>query len=181
MNPRLRILLFALLFLAAGTTVLLVGHDVFGYNRAGRPVLDPIAMDLARGHRRPALYAALAIGALAGLTGLRQLLGALRREPQVAVELPEADGIPITVTGQAIGAAVAEDATGIDGVSRAQARMTGDGLRLRLWLAAGTDVRSVWAELDDGVLARARQSIGRETLPTSVHLEIETTAGPRVR
>lgn len=54
------------------------------------------------------------------------------------------------------------------------------GLRLTLWLREGADVREVWSELDSRVLARARESLGIDPLPTAVRIELDTAARQRV-
>ncbi len=76
------------------------------------------------------------------------------------------------------------DAETITGVSRARARMVGTTaipvLRLDLWLEDGTDVRDVYRNLDTGVLTRARDSLGVKAMTTTVRIELDAAAPPRV-
>ncbi|NBH04441.1 alkaline shock response membrane anchor protein AmaP, partial [Amycolatopsis sp. SID8362] len=95
------------------------------------------------------------------------------------------EGAELVVTASAIAEAVRADAERLDGVSRARVRAVGSrtapALRVTLWLHEGTDLKSVWAGLDSQVLARARESLGLDALPTAVRLELDTAPAKRVR
>ncbi|WP_158894390.1 alkaline shock response membrane anchor protein AmaP [Amycolatopsis anabasis] len=177
--------LLGLAALAGGAVVLLVGYGVFGEFRARRPLVDPIAVDWLG--RAPVLAksAAIVAGVLLLVFGLWWFFRSLRPEGRPDLELDRTEGSELTVTANAIANAVRADAEAVDGVSRAQVRAVGDtddpALRLTLWLREGTDVRTVWQELDGQVLARARESLGVEKLPTAVRLELDASDRRRVR
>jgi hypothetical protein len=163
--------------------VLVVSFGVFGEFRARRALLDPLAVDWLGGHTTPARIVAIVLGLVLFVLGLRWFLRSLRPEGRPDLELDRSDN-PVTVTSSAIANAVQADAETVGGVSRAKARAVGDSehpaLRLTLWLREGTDVRQVWAELDTRVLRRARESLGIETLPTAVRIELESGNKQRV-
>lgn len=185
-TERVLTLLVGLLALTAGCVVLLVGFGVLGSYRAQRTVLDPLAVQWLDSQsviivRIVAIVAGLALF----VGGMWWLVRSLRPEPRPDFELDRHPGKELTVTAAAIAAAVRTDAEQIAGVSRARVRSVGDAdhsaLRLSLWLREGTDVRRVWKELDTRVLTRARESLGVETLPTAVRLELDSEAVQRVR
>lgn len=170
---------------AAGAAALLVGFRVFGDFRAARPVLDPIAVGWLGARATLAKIVAIVAGIALFAFGLWWLVRSLRPEGKPDLELDRAEGSALTVTASAIADAVRADAESVDGVSRARVRAVGGtddpALRLTLWLRDGTDVRTVWEDIDARVLARARESLGVETLPTAVHIELDATDRRRVR
>lgn len=170
---------------AGGTAVILVGAGMFGRNRADRPLVDPIAVDVIARHRVLALIIGIATGVILTALGLWWALRSLRPEPKPDVVLDRSPGTGLTVTAAALAEAVQADAETVTGVDRARVRLVGDrtrpGLRLTLWLREGADVRDVWSELDSRVLARAREALGIEPLPTAVRIELDTAARQRAR
>jgi hypothetical protein len=182
-----RALTFVVGFIAllAGAAVLVVGAGWVGEYRARRAVLDPIALDWLGAHATPARIGAIVAGVVLFGLGLWWLGRSLRQEGRPDLALERERGEELTVTAGAISAAVRADAEMIDGVSRARARAVGTGtepaLRLELWLSDGTDIRKVWEELDSFVLARAREALGVEVLPTAVRVELDTGVKQRVR
>jgi hypothetical protein len=174
-----------LLALAGGALALVVGFGVLGEWRGRRPLLDPMALEWLGGHATPARIVAIVLGVLLLVLGLRGTLRSLRPEPRPDVDLDRTEGAELVVTAAAISGAVQADAEQLDGVSRARVRAVGSrtapALRVTLWLHEGTDLKSVWEDLDARVLTRARESLGLDVLPTAVRLELDTSAPKRVR
>jgi len=168
----------------AGAAALVVGVGWLGQFRGHRPVLDPIAVDWLGDHALYARIGALVLGVLLLVLGLWWFFRSLRPERRPDLRLDETSGAELTVTASALSDAVQADAESIDGVTRARTRSVGTvaepALRITLWLAEGTDVRRVWSDLDTFVLTRARDSLGVDTLPTAVRLELDTAGSARV-
>jgi hypothetical protein len=177
--------LVGLLAFLGGALALVVGLGGLGEFRGRRPLLDPIAVDWLGGHATPARIAAIVLGVLLFVLGVRWALRSLRPEPRPDLELDRTEGAELVVTAAAIAGAVQADAEQLGGVSRARVRVVGSrtspALRITLWLHEGTDLKSVWAELDGRVLSRARASLGVTSLPTAVRLELDTSPAKRVR
>jgi hypothetical protein len=182
-----RVLTFAvgLAAVVVGAVVFAVSFGVFGRYRAQRSVLDPIALAWLGRHPTLSESVGLALGVVLLVGGVWWFFRSLRPEGRPDLELDRSPEAALTVTAAAIAGAVQADAETVEGVSRARARAVGDvdhpALRLTLWLFAGTDVKRVWEELDTRVLARARESLGMDVLPTAVHLELDTGVRSRVR
>lgn len=176
--------LLGLLAAAGGTAVLLVGAGTFGTARADRPLVDPIAVDAITRNRVLALVVGMAAGIILAVFGMWWALRSLRPEPRPDVVLDRSPATALTVAAAALADAVLADAETVTGVDRARVRLVGHpgrpGLRLSLWLREGADVREVWSELDSRVLARARESLGIDPLPTAVRIELDTAARQRV-
>ncbi|MGW4065770.1 alkaline shock response membrane anchor protein AmaP [Amycolatopsis sp. NPDC004747] len=177
--------LAGLLAFSGGAVALVVGFGGLGEFRGRRPLLDPIAVDWLGTHATPARVAAIVLGVLLFVFGLRWALRSLRPEPRPDLDLDRTEGAELVVTAAAIADAVQADAEQLGGVSRARVRAVGSrtspALRITLWLREGTDLKAVWAELDTRVLTRARESLGLESLPTAVRLELDTSPAKRVR
>jgi hypothetical protein len=177
--------LTGLVALVAGSLAVVVGQGWLGEFRAGRPVVDPVAVDFLG--REPVLYrsAAIAIGVLLLVAGLLFLRRALRPERHPDLVLDDSSAQRLTVLSNALTEAVNSDCAQIDGVSRARARLVGDSgnpaLRLNLWLREGSDLRAVWNEIESTVLSRARECLGVESLPTAVRVELDAAERQRVR
>ncbi len=176
--------LLGMVALAGGVALLLVGSGVFGSGRAGRSVVDPVAVDFITANRTTALAAGIVVGLLLLLLGLWWALRSLRPEPRPDVVLDPSTSTRLTVSSGALADAVRADAETVTGVDRARVRLVGDGdhpaLRITLWLQQGSDVRDVWDELDSRVLARARDALGVQRLPAAVRIELDAAEGPRV-
>ena len=169
------------LALLAGASALVVGAGLLGDGRAGRPVLDPAAVDLLTSWPVTSRLVAIGVGLLFLVAGVRLALRALRPERHPDLALDE----DLTVSSGALADAIAADAERVDGVDRAKVTVVGDkdqpALRVSLWLADGCDVKAVWRELDDPVLSRARESLGVTSLPTAVRVEMGAAKRTRVR
>jgi hypothetical protein len=176
--------LIGLLSLAAGAAALVVGFGLLGANRATRSVLDPILLDTLRAYPTFARGVAIVSGVVLLILGLLWALRALAPERRPNLLLDHSPDLRLEISASAIADAVRADAETITGVSRARARMVGATanpvLRLDLWLEDGTDVRDVYRELDTGVLTCARDSLGVESLPTAIRIELDAAAAPRV-
>ncbi|WHT21570.1 alkaline shock response membrane anchor protein AmaP [Crossiella sp. CA-258035] len=168
-----------------GAGALVLGSGWLGAGRAARPVLDPMIRDWLLAHRPWVLGVGIALGLLVLVLGLRWVVRSLRPETRPDLRLDGFGRSRVMITSSAFAEAVRADAAGVDGVSRAHARLVGSverpALRLSLWLAEGTDVRAVWQQLDETVLSRARACLGVETLPTAVRLELDSARRQRVR
>jgi len=176
--------LIGLLGLAAGAAALVVGFGLLGANRAVRPVLDPIALDTLRTHQTLARAVAITAGVVLLVLGLLWAARALAPERRPDLLLDPSPDRRLEVSASAIAGALRADAETIDGVTRVRSRMVGTTaipvLRLDLWLEDGTDVRDVYHNLDTGVLTRARDSLGVESLPTAIRIELDAAAPARV-
>ncbi|MGY6654281.1 alkaline shock response membrane anchor protein AmaP [Amycolatopsis sp. TRM77291] len=173
--------LIGLLALLGGAAVVVVGAGWLGTHRAGRPLVDPIALDWLSRHALASRIGAIVLGVLLLWLGLWWFFRSLRPEGRPDLDL----GDDLVVTSSAISEAVRADAETVDGVGRARVRAVGDkenpALRITLWLVEGTDLKRVWEQLDHTVLARARESLGVDVLPTAVRIELDTSAPQRVR
>jgi hypothetical protein len=177
--------LIGVLLLAAGTLVALLSYGVFGAARAGRPLLDPMILDVLRGQPAAARVVAVVVGLLLVVFGLLWAARSLRPEPRPDLVLDGGQDTAIVVNAAAAADAIATQAAELPGVGRVRARLVGSeaapALRITLWLADDADVREVLARLDDEVLATARDSLGLAALPAAVRLELDSApAGPRV-
>jgi hypothetical protein len=176
--------LIGLLSLAAGAVALVVGSGLLGANRAARPVLDPLVLDTLRAYPTFARGVAIVTGVVLLILGLLWAVRALAPERRPNLLLDHSPDLHLEISASAIAGAVRADAETIPGVSRSRARMVGamanPVLRLDLWLEDGTDVRDVYRDLDTGVLAHARDSLGVESLPAAIRIELDAAAAPRV-
>jgi hypothetical protein len=175
--------LLGLLLLVAGVLVTLLCFRVFGVARAGRPLLDPMIVDLLRGQQLLARWVAIGGGLLLVLLGLTWAARSLRpeRRPDLVLDggRPETR---IVINATAAADAVAAQAGALPGVRRARARLVGSerapALRVTLWLTEDAEVRSLLGRLDDTVLASARQSLDLAALPVAVRLELAAPSSP---
>jgi hypothetical protein len=178
------VIALGLLALVVGVVVLLVGTGWLGVFRAQRPLADPILVQWLRDHSQVVIPIAIVFGVVLIVVGLWWLVRALQPEARPHMRLERGDE-DLTVTSTALTEAVRADAERVTGVKRARVRMAGSeqnpSLRLTLSLHEGTNVRHVWEELDEKVLARARQSLGTDTLPTAIRLQLDRAPRQRVR
>jgi hypothetical protein len=177
--------LVGLLLLIAGTLVALLSAGVFGTARAGRPLLDPVVIEVLRASPTIARLVAIAAGLLLAVLGLVWTAHSLRPERRPDLVLDGGTDTAIVVSATAAAEAVAAQAAALPGVGRARARLVGTeaapAVRVTLWLTDDADVREVLARLDREVLATARGSLGLADLPAAVRLELEPIhTGPRV-
>ena len=184
-GDRSRLVLLGLVLLTAGVLVALLGHGVLGADRAGRPLLDPVVVDLLRAEPLVARAVAIAAGVVLLVLGLTWTARSLRPERRPDLVLDRGPGTALTVSSAAAAEALATQAGALPGVGRTRARLVGSeeapAVRLTLWLADDADVRDVLDRLADQVLASARESLGLAALPVAVRLEVEpATTGPRV-
>lgn len=182
---RSAVTLLGLLSLLVGVAALVVGSGVLGTFRSQRPVADPLVVQWLRDNARLAAVIGLVAGLVLLVLGLWWLVRAMRPEPRPDFRLEKSDSGDLDVTSGALANAVRADAEQVPGVKRARVRMAGSdrspSLRLTLSLQEGTNIRHVWEELDEKVLARARQSLGRETLPTAIRLQLDRAPKQRVQ
>jgi hypothetical protein len=174
-----------LLLLTAGTLVALLSYGVFGTARAGRPLMDPMIVEVLRAQPLVARLVAIAGGLLLAVLGLVWTAHALRPERRPDLVLDGDTDTAIVVSATAAAEAIAAQAAALPGVGRARARLVGTeaapAVRVTLWLADDADVRDVLARLDDEVLTTARSSLGLTALPAAVWLELDPIhTGPRV-
>ncbi|GAB2748416.1 hypothetical protein GCM10027174_23400 [Salinifilum aidingensis] len=176
---------FGILALAAGAAVVAVGQGWFGAGRAQRPVADPLVVGWIGGNTAWAAVAVIAGGLVLLAVGLWWLVRSLSPERRPDVRLDRSPAGQSRITTEALTRAVRADAADVTGVTRAHARTAGSprdpGLRVRLALEEGTDVRRVWEELDAKVLSPARQTIGSDPLPTAVRLDLDRAPRQRAR
>lgn len=179
------VVLLGVLSLLAGVAAIVVGSGALGVFRAQRPVADPLLVQWLRDNAQLAAVIGIVAGVVLFVLGLWWLVRAMRPEQRPDVRLEHADSGDLHITAGALANAVRTDAEQVSGVKRARVRMAGTdrapSLRLTLSLQEGTNVRHVWDELDEKVLARARQALGRETLPTAIRLRLDRAPKQRVR
>jgi hypothetical protein len=177
--------IIGVLALAGGVLVLVVGRGWLGRFRAHRPLLDPLVVGWLRRYPQWSHGVAIVLGVVLLIVGLWWFARGFKPESKPDLRLDEESGEHITVTSSAIGGALESDCENIAGINKARARAVGTpaapAVRLSLWLEDGTDVREIWEQLDGNVLARARESLGVERLPTAVRLEMDTAAAQRVQ
>jgi hypothetical protein len=184
-GDRSLLVIIGLVVLAVGVLVALLGFGVFGAERAGRPLLDPVVVDAMRAQPLIARAAAIVAGVLLLVLGLTWTARSLRPERRPDLVLDRGPGTAITVSSAAAADALAAQAAALPGVGRARARLVGSddapAMRLSVWLADEADVRDVLDRLDTQVLAPAREALGLAALPVAVRLELEQpVSGPRV-
>ncbi|MGH3935720.1 MAG: alkaline shock response membrane anchor protein AmaP [Pseudonocardiaceae bacterium] len=176
--------LIGFLVLVAGVAVVLAGSGLLGANRAARPVLDPLAVDLLRANQTLARVVSIAAGVVLLVLGLLWVTRAVKPESHPNLLLDASPDHRLEVSASAIADALRADAETVAGVSRARARMVGTiavpAVRLELWLEDGADVRNVYHDLDSRVLTHARDSLGVHSLPTAIRIELDTVAAARV-
>lgn len=184
-TQRVLVGLIGLLCLAAGVAALVAGSGLLGADRAARPVLDPVALGALYAHQALARATAVVAGVVLLLLGLLWAARAIKPEPRPNLLLDPSSTSSLEVSGSAIADALRADAETIEGVHRARARMVGSTatpvVRLNLWLDDGANVRDVYRDLDTRVLTRARDSLGIESLPAAIHLDLDAAAPVRVR
>jgi hypothetical protein len=173
------------LLLAAGTLIALLSYGVFGTARAGRPLMDPMIVDVLRAQPLAARLVAIAGGLLLAVLGLVWTAHSLRPERRPDLVLDGDTDTAIVVSAAAAAEAIAAQAAALPGVGRARARLVGSeaapAVRVTLWLTDDADVHDVLARLDAEVLATARSSLGLTDLPAAVWLELDIVhTGPRV-
>lgn len=177
--------LVGLAVLAAAAAALLVGFGMFGQLRAERPLLDPMVVDWLAAQPTIARIGAIVTGVLLAGFGLWWFLHAVRPERRPDLTLRRDQDGHLTVTAAAIEAAVQADAEQVNGVSKVRARTVGSidhpALRLSVWLHEGADLKAVWQALNERVLAHARESLGLDTLPTAIRLQLDAARRERVR
>ncbi|MFK0116208.1 alkaline shock response membrane anchor protein AmaP [Streptomyces sp. NPDC090994] len=176
---RVLLALAGLVLLALGGSVLAVGlgapapswwiHD-------GRH--DVLLSDAERTRWReagwwwPVVIAALAVLLLLALWWL---VAVVRRRRLAEVLVDTGDGEGAVLRGRALEDAFAADAGRLDGVDRADVRLTGrrgaPRARVRLRLEPHIDPGTALDGLTTGALTRARASAGLDTLPTEVRLK----------
>ncbi|GAA0541270.1 hypothetical protein GCM10011581_37330 [Saccharopolyspora subtropica] len=182
---RVVVVVLGLLALLAGAAALVVGAGWLGAFRAQRPLADPLLVAWVQDHPEWAVPVAIVLGLVLFGFGLWAAARALRPEPRPDMPLERGDDGSLTVASAALTDAVRADAERVTGVSRARVRMAGSAhrpsLRLTLSLQEGTNVRHVWDELDSKVLARARETLGVEVLPTAIRLQLDRAPRQRVR
>ncbi len=177
--------LIGLLVLGAGVAALVAGSGLLGADRAARPVLDPVALNTLYAHQSLAREAAVAAGVVLLVAGLIWAARAVKPEHRPNLLLDPSSTSRLEISASAIADAVRADAETIEGVNRVRARLVGRTgapvVRLNLWLEDGANVRDVYRDLDTRVLTRARDSLGVESLPAAIHLELDAAAPVRVR
>ncbi len=184
-GDRSLLVLIGLVLLALGVLVALLSYGVFGADRAGRPLLDPVVVDVLRAEPVVARVVAIVAGLALLVLGLTWTARSLRPERRPDLVLDRGPATAVTVSSAAAADALAAQATTLPGVGRARARLVGSedapAMRLSLWLADDADVRDVLDRLGRQVLTPARESLGLAALPVAVRLELEQPAsGPRV-
>ncbi|MGP4017398.1 alkaline shock response membrane anchor protein AmaP [Saccharopolyspora sp. 5N708] len=178
------VVVLGVLALLGGIVVLAVGSGWLGVFRAQRPLADPIFVQWLRDYSPVAIPVAIVLGIVLFGLGLWWVVRALQPEARPDVRLERGGAGDLSVTAAALAEAVRTDAERVTGVNRARVRMAGSqqrpSLRLTLSLREGTNVRHVWEELDEKVLSRARQSLGTDTLPTAIRLQLDRVPRQRV-
>ncbi|MFE4054584.1 MULTISPECIES: alkaline shock response membrane anchor protein AmaP [Streptomyces] len=119
--------------------------------------------------------AVIAVLAVLVLLSLWWLLAVLRRRRPAEVLLDTGDDEGASLEGRALEQALAEEASHLDGVDRADVLLTGrrstPGTRIRLRLHPRTDPAATLRALTEGPLTHARDSAGLPALPAETRLQ----------
>lgn len=173
-----------LLAVVIGLVASLTGSGLFGVFRGRRPLADPLALDWLGTHAAGAGAAAILTGLLLTAAGLGAVLLVLRPEHRVDLVFADGGTSLLVVTASAVAEAVRADAEATPGVARARVAVVGSvrrpRLRVTLSLREGGDLPTIWADLDQRVLERARRSLGVAVLPATVHLDLDAVPAVRV-
>ncbi|AXG77177.1 alkaline shock response membrane anchor protein AmaP [Streptomyces paludis] len=126
----------------------------------------------------------IAVLAVVVVLALWWLLAQFRRARSAEVLIDSGDGEAAVLRGRALENALADDAESMDGVARADVRLTGrrtgPGARVRLLLEPHAVPGGVLHRLTDETLARARDSAGLASLPAEVRLRAARHRAERV-
>ncbi len=184
-GDRSLLILIGLVLLTVGVLVALLSYGVLGAARAGRPILDPVVVEVLTSQLLIARIVAIVVGVLLLVLGLIWASRSLRPERRPDLVLDPGPETAITVNSGAAADALAAQAATLPGVGRAKARMVGShdapAMRMSIWLSDDADVSDVLSRLDRQVLSSARSSLGLAALPVAVRLELDKpTSGPRV-
>jgi hypothetical protein len=179
---RVVVVLIGLLLIAGGTLVALLSYGVFGAGRAGRPLLDPMIVDVLRSYPLESRLIAVAAGLLLAVLGLVWAARSLRPEARPDLHLDGGPDTRIVISSAAAADAIAQQAADLPGVGRARARLVGPehapAVRLTLWLAEDPDVRTILRRLREEVLTTAEDALGVTDLAVAVRLELDAVAAP---
>jgi hypothetical protein len=171
------------ILLAGALLALVVGQGGLGATDARQTVVDPAAAHAISGHPLRVLIASILVGLLLLILGLTWFARSVRPQRRPDLLLDADPDSRLVLTSGGISEAVRADCVGVGGVTRARVRTVGSterpAMRVNLWLEEGTDLREVWSELESGVLARLRQSLGDKRLPVGIRVEMD--AEPRLR
>ncbi|MEU6402002.1 alkaline shock response membrane anchor protein AmaP [Streptomyces sp. NPDC046985] len=172
--------LVGLVLLGLGGSVLAVGFGApppSWWIHSGRH--DVLLSTAERTHWRDAGWwwpAVLGALALLMLFALCWLFALLRRKRLGEVLVDTGDGEGALLRGRALEDVLASDAEQLDGVQRAQVRLTGrraaPAARVRLLLRPQAEPGTALDELATGSLARARDSAALHRLPAEVRLGV---------
>jgi hypothetical protein len=184
-GDRSLVALLGLVLLTVGVLVMLLSYGVFGGPRATRPLLDPMIVEALRANPLVARLVAIGAGLLLAVLGLMWAAGSLRPEPRPDLVLDGGPDTSIVITSGAAAEAVAAQASALPGVGRARARLVGPqrspALRITLWLTDDAHVTDVLNRLHGEVIAGVRTSLGIDSLPVAVRLELNgVPPAPRV-
>ncbi|WP_433548266.1 alkaline shock response membrane anchor protein AmaP [Streptomyces sp. CA-294286] len=169
--------LLGLALLALGGAALMAGLGVrvpswWPFTGRGDVLLS--AADRARwrdeGWWWPAVIAALAVVALLALWWL---LAQLRRQRLAMLRVPDEEG-PVLLRGRALERVLGEESEAVEGVDRAVVALTGrqsaPRVRIRLTVSPSAVPAEAVADLAAVAVARARESVRLERLPTEVRV-----------
>lgn len=183
---RVLLLLLALLCLAAGIVILLLGFDVLGDHTARKPLLPYSVrsfVDRNVGWFWPAVGVAVGLLVLALLwLLLRQAAPSRLGDPIELEPGPRPSGGRTRLQPGALSRAIGEEVESYPEVSRANAGVVGTTRRpavaLDVRLAAGADFSSTRARIEDTAIAHLRQAASRPDLPVRLRLELAATPVP---
>ena len=164
-----------LLLTAAGVATLLLGLGVLGAGQADRTVVDPAVDDVARmGWFWPVVgVVALLVAVLSGWWLVAQArtdrLARLRLDDDATTGRTMLEGAALT-------RAIEDEVSGLAGVTRASAHLSGTSpaprLHLRVRLDGRVDPAEVHRDVRGQVLEHARQALEVQRLPTRVELDL---------
>ncbi|MFR9794995.1 alkaline shock response membrane anchor protein AmaP [Streptomyces sp. MS06] len=148
---------------------------------------DVLLDDAERTHWRDAGWwwpAVLAVLAVLVLLALWWLTAVLRRRRLTEVLVDTGDGAGALLRGRALESVLASESGALDGVERAQVRLTGrrstPAVRARLLLAPHVPPGTALQHLTEEALAHARDSAGLAALPAEVRLRAARHRAERV-
>ncbi|MBO2446407.1 alkaline shock response membrane anchor protein AmaP [Actinomadura barringtoniae] len=171
---RIGLALVGLLLIAGGGAALARATGFWGSKTT--PLLEDWLRDYPASHSWfwPVVAAAACVLALLGLAWL---LAQGRSEKITGLTSdPDEDGSTTTISAKAATSALEEEVSELPGVRRARARMLGSGKHPRLMLTvtygAQADLNALRRGISDGAVARLRNALDLDTLPTAVRLRL---------
>jgi hypothetical protein len=177
--------LLGLLLAGSGGYGLARGWGVFGDDAAAEPLLSESWRSFVARNENWFWPAAALASLLVAVIALRWLRAQLASAAPRRVDLTHhGDGGTTVVAPTGAAAALARDVERYGGVSRAVARLSGDGdapeIDLRVHVADSCNVPALRRRIEDDALPRFRRALELDKVDTNIEFRLATPTGPRV-